>query len=354
MAGVRVERLAVGDLHDLAEVHHGDAVAHVPYHGQVVRDEHDREPELALQVAKKVEDLGLDRDVEGRHRLVGDDQLRIEGESPRYADALALAARELVREAVVVLGVEADRLHQLLHAPLAPPLSLVDPVDLERVGDDRADGLARVERRVRVLEDHLDLAPERLQLLAREARDVAALVLDRAARRVEQAGDEARRGALAAAGLPHDPERLALGDVERDAVDRVHGTDLALDHDAARDREVLDEILYAYERLAHAGSSSSSTCSRTAPGSLPSRSDAHMRLRVGDASRHATEWSGSPGTASSCGSISLWRSRTYGQRGWNEQPLGRLIRLGGRPGIGTSCSPRGVSSPGIDLIRPHV
>ena len=35
-----------------------------------------------------------------------------------------------------------------------------------------------------------------------------------------------------------------------------------------------------------------------------------------------------------------WRSRTYGQRGWKKHPEGRLIRLGGRPEIGTSSSSR--------------
>src|SRR4051812_49126212 len=357
VARMRVEGLAVRDLDDLAEVHHGHAVAHVPHDGEVVRDEHDRQPQLALEVAQQVQDLRLDRHVESGHRLVRDDQLRVERERARHPDALALAARELVREAVVVLGVEPDLLHQLLHAPLAPALALVDVVDLERVGDDRADRLARVERRVRVLEDHLHLAPQRLQLLAVEPRDVAPAVLDRAARRVEQARDQARGRALAAAGLPHDPERLALHDVERHAVDGMHRPDLLLEDDPARDREVLHEIAYAHQRLAHAGFSSSSssfTCSRTSAGSLPSRSSAQIRLRTSFGSRQATLCSGSPGSGSSIGSIRLWLSRRYGQRGWKEQPLGGLIRLGGRPGIGTSGASRGTSRRGIERSRPHV
>ena len=68
----------------------------------------ERQPELALQVAQQVEDLRLDRDVERGDRLVGDDHLRLQRERARDADALALAARELVRVAVVVLGVEPD------------------------------------------------------------------------------------------------------------------------------------------------------------------------------------------------------------------------------------------------------
>ena len=77
---------------------------------QVVRDEDVRQVEVALQVLQEVEDLRLHRHVERRNRLVADDELRVDRESARDADALALTARELVREAVVVLGVETDDL----------------------------------------------------------------------------------------------------------------------------------------------------------------------------------------------------------------------------------------------------
>ncbi len=45
----------------------------------------------------------------------------LERQRPGDADALALAAGELGREAVVVLGVEADQLHQLLHLRACAP-----------------------------------------------------------------------------------------------------------------------------------------------------------------------------------------------------------------------------------------
>ena len=86
---------------------------------EVVRDEDVGEAEVALQVLEQVEDLRLHGDVERGHRLVADDQLRVDRERAGDADPLALAARELVRKAVVVLGVEADDLEQLLDAALA-------------------------------------------------------------------------------------------------------------------------------------------------------------------------------------------------------------------------------------------
>ena len=152
--GLLVDLLAAAQLDDLAEVHDGDPLAEVPDHGEVVGDEDEGEVEVALQVPQQVDDLCLDGDVQGGDGLVGDDQLGLEGQRAGDADALALAAGELVRVAVVVLGVKADDLQQLLD-PLLHATGRADPVDLHRHGDDPADGVPGVQRGVRVLEDDL-------------------------------------------------------------------------------------------------------------------------------------------------------------------------------------------------------
>ena len=74
---ILVERVAVGELDDLADVHHGDPGRDVPHDREVVRDEEIGELELRLQVFEQVDDLGLNRDVERRDRLVADDELRV-------------------------------------------------------------------------------------------------------------------------------------------------------------------------------------------------------------------------------------------------------------------------------------
>ena len=73
-------------------------------------------PNCALQVLQQVDDLRLDRDVERGDRLVADDQLGIDRERPGDADALALAAGELVRIAPRMLGQQADHGQKLAHA----------------------------------------------------------------------------------------------------------------------------------------------------------------------------------------------------------------------------------------------
>jgi hypothetical protein len=71
----RVEqRVAAGKLDDLAEVHDGNAVRCVADHGEIVRDEDQRQTKVALQILEQVDDLGADRHVERRDRFIADDE----------------------------------------------------------------------------------------------------------------------------------------------------------------------------------------------------------------------------------------------------------------------------------------
>ena len=71
---------------------------------EIMGDEDIGELEPLLQIGEEIDDLRLDRDVERRDRLVGDDQLGLERDGARDADALALAAGEFVREALACVG----------------------------------------------------------------------------------------------------------------------------------------------------------------------------------------------------------------------------------------------------------
>jgi len=99
-------------------------------------------------------------------------------------------------------------------------------VRLQRLADLPADRQDRVQARHRVLEDHRDVAPADLaELVVLQLQEVAPLERrragDRAARPRQDPQERERGHALAAAGLPDDPERLARRDVEGDAVDGV-------------------------------------------------------------------------------------------------------------------------------------
>ena len=124
-------------------------------------------------------------------------------------DALALAAGELGRRALLVAG-QAHELERLGRAAAA--LLARDLGDLEAVLDVVADRHVR-EQRV-VLEDRVDVAR-----VGRQAGDVGAAQLDRAGVGDREAGDQPQRRRLARAGGAEQREELALGDVEVDAVD---------------------------------------------------------------------------------------------------------------------------------------
>src|SRR5215211_6900732 len=97
--------------------------------------------------------------------------------------------------------------------------------------------MPRVQRRVRVLEDHLHPASERPELLLVELRDVLAVEDDPPGRRRVQPQDRAADGGLAAAGLADEPERLAAVDGQRDTVDSLDVSDVPVEHEAALDRK---------------------------------------------------------------------------------------------------------------------
>ena len=85
---------------------------------------------------------------------------------------------------------------------------------LERLGHDAGDAAARIERRLRVLEHHLDVAAA-MRVGLRAPVDVAPRDRDAALARRLQPDDQARQRALAAAAFADDADELVL--VQREA-----------------------------------------------------------------------------------------------------------------------------------------
>ncbi|CRX24549.1 hypothetical protein PAERUG_P54_1_London_24_VIM_2_04_13_04031 [Pseudomonas aeruginosa] len=113
------------------------------------------------QPLEQFQHLRLHRDVQRRDRFVGDDQLRVERQRAGDAEALALAAGELVRVTGHGVGGQADVLEQR-GDPLAAFGQRQAVVNQQRLADQFQHRLARVERSVGVLEDHLHVAPHGL------------------------------------------------------------------------------------------------------------------------------------------------------------------------------------------------
>ena len=84
--GIGKQLLGGRFFHDLAQVHDGDIIGEVVDHSQVVGDEDIGEPQLFLKLLQQIQDLGLNGDIQGRDRLVADDELGLHGQRPGDAD----------------------------------------------------------------------------------------------------------------------------------------------------------------------------------------------------------------------------------------------------------------------------
>ena len=226
----RVEHLGHGAaFDDAAEIHHHDPGAEPADHGEVVADEQEGEVASRLQLAHQHQDLRLDGDVEGGDRLVGDQQFRLDREGAGDADALALAAGEFMREAVERGCRQADLIEQRRGAG-AGGAAAGEAVHFHRLDQGLADGAARVERGVRVLEDDLHAGPQRGQRGAARGAHVGAGEADAAGVGLDEAEHGACGGRLAAAGFADHADGLARTHVDIDAVDGVNDGGDRADH----------------------------------------------------------------------------------------------------------------------------
>jgi len=87
----------------------GDLIADVLDDGEIVGNEKVGEVKFFLKVHQKVDDLGLNRDIECADGFVANNELRFDGEGASNADALALASAKFVGEAAGVGRIEADK-----------------------------------------------------------------------------------------------------------------------------------------------------------------------------------------------------------------------------------------------------
>ena len=82
---------------DTSGVHDGDVICEVANDREVVGNKNHGEVQILSELHQEIEDLRLDRDIEGGYRFVRENQPWFRGERPRYGDPLSLTAREFMR-----------------------------------------------------------------------------------------------------------------------------------------------------------------------------------------------------------------------------------------------------------------
>jgi hypothetical protein len=198
-------------LDDLAGVHDRDVVGGLRDDTHVVRDHDHRHRVFLAELLEQVENAGLNRHVERRGRLVGDQQLRVARDCHRNHHALAHPARVAMWVIVeTAAGVRDVHLLEQLDGPLSGLLPGKVQVTAERLRDLRPDRQRRIERGHRILEDHRDLqAPDVLHLPALQRRELLPVeergAGDHSARGLHESHDRECRHRLSAARLADDP-----------------------------------------------------------------------------------------------------------------------------------------------------
>ncbi len=214
---------------DLPRLHHADPLRDPAHDAEVVGDEQKRHAEPLLQIFQQRQDLRLHGDVERRGRLVGDEEVGLVGERHGDHHALALAARQLMRIAAEApLRVGYADLGQHLDGARARRLTGEAAMEQQDFADLLLDGVQRVERGHRLLEHDGDVVAAHLPHVAFGQLQKFAVLEGDGPRRMprrrvrQQFEDRQRRHRFAGAGFPDQRHRLALADIERDAIDGEH------------------------------------------------------------------------------------------------------------------------------------
>ena len=163
MPGPLEQRVDAALFDHAAAVHDDDAVGDFGDDAQVVGDEQDAHADIAPQLVEQGENLRLDRDVERRGRLVGDQQRRIARERQRDHDPLPHPAGQLMRIFIEPLFRRGD-FDELQHFQRSLHRSGAVQAEVQRHGfrDLIADREYGIQARHRLLKDHRNIAAAEL------------------------------------------------------------------------------------------------------------------------------------------------------------------------------------------------
>ena len=96
MLGIVIKFITIRHFHNFAQIHHRHFLAEVANHTQIVGNEQISQVEFFPQVFQQVDDLGLDRNIQGRNCFITDDEFGVQGECPGDSNTLPLASAHFV------------------------------------------------------------------------------------------------------------------------------------------------------------------------------------------------------------------------------------------------------------------
>ena len=160
----------MADLHQLSDVHHGDAVGEVPDDVEIVSNEDIGQPQVVAQVTHQVEDARCSRDIQAGSRLISEEHVRCRPAPWQWRPDVPVTT-QLVWIFVRLLGRQPDHREQVIHTGLLALRHLVYDV---RLAKQQRDAEPWRQARDRVLENHLHAATQRTPLAPARDRSVPA------------------------------------------------------------------------------------------------------------------------------------------------------------------------------------
>jgi hypothetical protein len=199
------------DLHELARLQDGDAVADAERFLRIVRDVDRRDAKFLGQQAHLPPQFVPQWSIKMAKRLVEQAQLRLPQQTSAQCDALLLSAGELLDGAIeVVLDVENARDAQQFLVAARVHAHKKTPRFAQRPGPAQVVPNGLVRDKGRTLKEHRHAA-----LMAGNVVDATVVEEHPAPGRLFQPGDNAQERSLAAPGRPDQCQALAWGDGER-------------------------------------------------------------------------------------------------------------------------------------------
>ena len=195
-------------------------------------DEEIGKPKSFLKFEEEVQDLCLDRHVQGGDGFVRYDQTRMQGKRAGDADTLTLAAREGMRVAPHIFRPQADEAKDL-HDTVGSFLQVTYAVDEQRLSHNVQQGHSRIQGGERVLKDHLHLTPKGSKPVLRNRRHIHERTIVRkehlAGRRDNGSQNTSGSRGFSAAALADERQRLSPIDKKCHVVYRLHKADSFLE-----------------------------------------------------------------------------------------------------------------------------
>lgn len=214
-------------------------------------DEHHGETKPGAQLLQQQQNVRLGRDIEARHDFVGHDEVRLECERPRDAGALTLPARKFVRIPVGEFGGQADKIEQSRGTLALVPRPLQPAKRTQGARQRGAQPQARIERRLRILKNHLDARTQRAHFRVIKPTNLDTIELNAAGGRFEQPNQQSAKRRLAGTGFAGKAEHRSAGHGEIDAFDHLSHAGSAKRAVAVRIAEM--ERAGADQNVVHAG-----------------------------------------------------------------------------------------------------